>query len=112
MSIYYAIKYTISRNENGNGDETEQGKNKAAAAAILRRLDPIDDDEAPETDDGRDRRLRKEDMVLNQWEQAVALDIVAPDDIPVTFEGKMHAISSPLFSDTDQSLLLRYWRTW
>lgn len=68
---------------------------KAAAAAILRRLDSVDNDEGAQTEDGRNRRPRKEDIVLNQWEQAVAMDIVAPDDIPVTFEGGVHAISNP-----------------
>ena len=60
---------------------------KAAAAAILRRLDSVDNDEEAQSEDRRNRRPRKEDIVLNQWEQAVAMDIVAPEDIPVTFEG-------------------------
>lgn len=74
--------------------EKEQGKMKAAAAAILRRLDSVENDGEAQTEDRRDRRPRKEDIVLNQWEQAVAMDIVAPDDIPVTFEGSVNGISS------------------
>lgn len=93
VSLYYAVKYTLSRIENDG--EREQGKNKAAAAAILRRLDPVGNDEEAKPDDGRNRRPRKEDILLNRWEQAVALDIVAPDDIPVTFEGGVHATLSP-----------------
>lgn len=89
VSLYYAIKYTLSRIENDG--ERDQGKNKAAAAAILRRLDPVENDEEAKPGDGRNRRPRNEDITLNQWEQAVALDIVAPDDIPVTFEGGVHA---------------------
>ena len=104
MSIYYAVKYALSRVESDG--EKEQGKIKAAAAAILRRLDSIDNDEEAQKDDGRNRRPRKEDIVLNQWEQAVAMDIVAPDDIPVTFEGGVHGISIPRSSDTDLYLFL------
>lgn len=85
VSIYYAVKYALSRVESDG--EKEQGKKKAAAAAVLRRLDSVDNDEEAQTEDGRNRRPRKENLVLNQWEQAVAMDIVAPDDIPVTFEG-------------------------
>lgn len=85
VSIYYAVKYALSRVESEG--EKEQGKMKAAAAAILRRLDSVDNDEEAQSEDRRNRRPRKEDIVLNQWEQAVAMDIVAPEDIPVTFEG-------------------------
>lgn len=91
VSIYYAVKYALSRVESDG--EKEQGKMKAAAAAILRRLDSADNDEEDRTEDERNRRPRKEDLVLNQWEQAVAMDIVAPDDIPVTFEGGVCRIS-------------------
>lgn len=28
-------------------------------------------------------------MVLNQYEQMIALDVVAPEDIAVTFEGEV-----------------------
>jgi ATPase family AAA domain-containing protein 1 len=70
-------------------------KKKAAAAAILRRLDPVDNNEGSKTDDGRNQRPRKQDIVLNQYEQLVAMDIVAPDDIPVTFEGCAHDILRP-----------------
>lgn len=33
------------------------------------------------------RGVRKEDLVLNQYESQVALEVVAPEDIPVGFEG-------------------------
>ena len=65
-----------------------EGKNqesrKLAAAAILRRLDPKDKDGESS---GNSRRPRKEDVVLSQYEQMIAMDVVAPEDIPVTFEG-------------------------
>lgn len=45
-------------------------------------------DEPRSSDDESDhaqRRPRKEDLVLSPYEQKIALDVVAPDDIPVTF---------------------------
>ena len=64
----------------------EQTSRKLAAAAILRRLDPQEKD--GDTNE-KGRRPRKEDLVLTQYEQMIAMDVVAPDDIPVTFEGRL-----------------------
>lgn len=32
--------------------------------------------------------IRKEEFVLNQYEQTIASEVVAPEDIAVSFEGK------------------------
>lgn len=37
------------------------------------------------------KRLRKEDLALNQYEQAIAMEVVAPEDIPVSFEGTLRS---------------------
>ncbi|KAL9015301.1 MAG: hypothetical protein Q9173_000099 [Seirophora scorigena] len=68
------------------GPDQEQTNRKAAAAAILRKLDQRPSEDDLHTDTGSIRRSRKEDLVLNQYEQMIAMDVVAPDDIPVTFE--------------------------
>ncbi|KAI4118425.1 MAG: hypothetical protein LQ345_001538 [Seirophora villosa] len=68
------------------GPDQEQTNRKAAAAAILRKLDQRPSENDLHTDTGSSRRSRKEDLVLNQYEQMIAMDVVAPDDIPVTFE--------------------------
>ena len=34
------------------------------------------------------RRPRKEDLVLNQYEQTIASEVIAPEDIAVRFDGK------------------------
>lgn len=62
----------------------EQANRKIAAAAILRRLD-LQDRDGESNEKGR--RPRKEDLVLTQYEQMIAMDVVAPEDIPVSFEG-------------------------
>lgn len=61
------------------------------AAANLRRLDRLQDEgdtvnTADNEDTTRQRGSRKEDLVLNQYESQIALEVVAPEDIPVGFE--------------------------
>lgn len=77
------VRYTLNRLDLEN--DKESLARKAAAAAVLRRLDPHEAETNGE--DGRQRRSRKEDLVLNQYEQMVAMDVIAPEDIPVAFEG-------------------------
>lgn len=84
VSIYYILRYAFSRLES-EGDK-EQAARMSAAAAVLRRLDPKSEDEDTKGDDRKSRRPRKEALVLNQYENMIALDVVAPEDIAVTFE--------------------------
>ena len=84
-SFYYLVRYALNRLDLEN--DKEQATRRNAAAAILRRLDPQDQDEKGNDDGRRKRRSRKEDLVLNQYEQMVAMDVVAPEDIPVAFDG-------------------------
>lgn len=74
----------MSRIESAGDKEEIRSKN--AAAAVLRRLDTTKHDEESRSDEGRNRR-RKEDLVLNEYERVVALGVIAPEDIPVKFEG-------------------------
>ncbi|KAK3176879.1 hypothetical protein OEA41_008205 [Lepraria neglecta] len=83
-SFYYLVRYALNRLDLEN--DKEQATRRSAAAAILRRLDPQETDEKNPGDGRRKRRSRKEDLVLNQYEQMVAMDVVAPEDIPVAFD--------------------------
>ena len=75
------MNHFLSRLDTEGKEQTSQ---KLAAAAILRRLDPqVIDGESNE----KNRRPRKEDLVLTRYEQMIAMDVVAPEDIPVSFEG-------------------------
>lgn len=67
-------------------EEKEQASRKNAAAAVLRKLDRNHDEDAPDAG-GKSRRVRKEDIQLTQYEQMIAMDVVAPEDIPVAFDG-------------------------
>ncbi|KAI4286430.1 MAG: hypothetical protein L6R35_004317 [Caloplaca aegaea] len=82
-SFLFLLRYGLSYI---HAPDQEQVKRKAAAAAILRKLDQRSSEDDHHTDSRKSRRSRKEDLALNQYEQMIAMDVVAPDDIPVTFE--------------------------
>lgn len=91
MSVFYLVRYALSRLE---VEDKDQATRKSAAAAVLRRLDLRNADEDTKSENDGNRRSRKEDLVLNQYEQMVAMDVVAPEDIPVSFEGKVRYFGS------------------
>ena len=111
-SMYYIFRYALlSRLES---EDKEQVAQRSAAAAVLRRLDkPEEEEEETNTaQNGRPRRPRKEDMVLNHYEQMIAMDVVAPEDIPVSFEGMACLfLQSACMPWADETLLCRYWRS-
>jgi len=75
-------------------EQHEQAQIKAAAN--LRRLNLHNDESSSDSNqegDGRKRASRgprKEDLVLNQYENQIAMEVVAPEDIPVGFEGRIY----------------------
>ena len=86
------MRYGLSRFDL---EPEDQRRRKAAAAAVLQRIDKRErEKEIAGVDDGsaeydeRFRRPRKEDLVLNQYEQTIATEVVAPDDIAVKFNGR------------------------
>jgi ATPase family AAA domain-containing protein 1 len=86
-SAYFLIRYLLSRVDlDPEGQKKEEQRRKSAA--ILRKLDgPDSEDDSPGRSGGRrQRKQRKGDLVLNQYEQAIAMDVVAPDEIPVSFD--------------------------
>jgi len=70
-------------------EQIEQARVKAVAN--LRRLDASRDDKDSREYSGKAgnirRRPEKEDLVLDQYESQIAMEVVAPEDIPVGFEG-------------------------
>lgn len=67
-----------------NHDSKAIEESKRRAAAFLRRLDEQERRKTKSSD--VERRPRREDLELTEYESAVAMDLIAPDDIPVTFE--------------------------
>ncbi|KAL1605881.1 mitochondrial dynamin GTPase Msp1 [Nothophoma quercina] len=90
------IAYFVIRNLLARLDPDAQQKEEARAksAAATRKLDAIltskrrksygeyDSDE----DDSYNRRPRMSELQLNSYEQSIAMEVVAPEEIPVTFE--------------------------
>ncbi|KAI9799381.1 MAG: hypothetical protein M1833_004081 [Piccolia ochrophora] len=83
LSVYYIIRYVV-RNLDPEKKQKEEAKQKSVAA--LRRLESRGPQSDQSSDSGLHKRPRKEDLVLNQYEQAISMELVAPDEIPVTFQ--------------------------
>src|SRR5256884_1313791 len=81
--MYLLLRYMISKiNFDPDAEQKEQARLKSAA--ILRRLD---EPQNITTETHKEhKRPTKEDLVLTQYQQAIAQDLVAPEDIPVSFE--------------------------
>lgn len=92
--MYYIAKSVVASLPLGTDPEKEQHEQaRVKAAANLRRLDRLRDDldsgdEAGRRVDGS-RRPRKEDFDLDQYESQIAMEVVAPEDIPVGFDGTL-----------------------
>ena len=92
--MYYIAKSVVSSLPLANDPEKEQHEQaRVKATANLRRLDRLRDDEESDEDSGngstRGRRPRKEDFELDQYESQIAMEVVAPEDIPVGFDGAL-----------------------
>lgn len=85
-SAYFLIRYLLSRLD-FDPESQKKEEQKRKSAAILRKLDGGDESDGATSDrGGKKSRPKRGDLVLNQYEQAIAMDVVAPDDIPVSFE--------------------------
>ncbi|KAE8161965.1 P-loop containing nucleoside triphosphate hydrolase protein [Aspergillus tamarii] len=86
-SAYFLIRYLLSRLD-FDPESQKKEEQRRKSAAILRRLDGGEesDEDSPRREGKRGRRQKRGDLALNQYEQAIAMDVVAPDDIPVSFE--------------------------
>ncbi|KAG9191859.1 ATPase family AAA domain-containing protein 1 [Alternaria panax] len=97
------IAYLVIRNLLTRLDPDAQQKEeaRAKASAATRKLDAIltskrrrshgeydSDDDGDDDDDteSRPRRPRIQDLNLNTYEQTIAMEVVAPEEIPVSFE--------------------------
>lgn len=90
--MYYIAKSVVSSLPLSNDPEKEQHEQaRVKATANLQRLDRSRNDEDSDDDSGRGtgrtRRPRKEDFELDQYESQIAMEVVAPEDIPVGFDG-------------------------
>lgn len=91
MIAYFVIRNLLARLD---PDAQQKEEARAKSAAATRKLDAIltskrrksygefDSDE----DDSYNRRPRMSELQLNSYEQSIAMEVVAPEEIPVTFE--------------------------
>lgn len=96
--MYYVAKSLISNLPNQDPEKEQHEQARVKAVANLRRLDRSRDDDDSEAQSGKDdihsRRARKEDLVLDQYESQIAMEVVAPEDIPVGFDGLCQPVPS------------------
>jgi SpoVK/Ycf46/Vps4 family AAA+-type ATPase len=91
ISAYFLIKELVgpyfSKLVDPDREKHEQASRKARAnlQRIRRKRIENGDDGEDATDDSRHTN-RVEDLVLNEYENQVALEVVAPEDIPVGFD--------------------------
>jgi hypothetical protein len=93
--MWYLAQNVVASLPMGAGDpEKEQHEQaRVKAAANLRRLDRRSREDSDSEDDSTDgeprtRRPRKEHLELDPYESQIALEVVAPEDIPVGFDGR------------------------
>ncbi|KAG4433013.1 hypothetical protein IFR05_011496 [Cadophora sp. M221] len=90
-AMYYIAKSVVSSLPLATDPEKEQHEQaRVRAAANLRRLDKSRQEADSEDDSGQgtdnSRRPRKEELNLDQYESQIAMEVVAPEDIPVGFD--------------------------
>lgn len=102
LIAYFVIRNLLARLD-PDAQQKEEAKRKASAAnrklgAILsnKARDAYDSD----SDDEQDRRRRGdrpriEDLNLSAYEQTIAMEVVAPEEIPVSFDGTMSLLRLP-----------------
>jgi len=79
----------MSRRDIGSDPEAmHQEEIRRKSKANLRRLDGRPESENASEDTGF-RRPRKEELQLNQYEQVISTELIAPEDIAITFDGKL-----------------------
>jgi hypothetical protein len=104
LIAYFVIRNLLARLD-PEASQKEEARAKASAAnrklgAILsgkRRNSSAGEYDSDEEHDSRSRRPRIQELNLNTYEQTIAMEVVAPEEIPVTFEGMLRA------EETDRS---------
>lgn len=71
-------------------EKHEQARIKAKAnLSRLRKPREYDEADSDDSENGDRKGPRIEDLVLNEYENMVAMEVVAPEDIPVGFDGEL-----------------------
>ncbi len=93
LLAYFVLRNILGRLESdGHLKDIEDAKKKARDAkrhlgGILATSEARSHDEEEDDVEDQHRHARREDLELTPYEQTIAMEVVAPGDIPVTFEG-------------------------
>ena len=91
VGVLLATRQIISRLD-PDASAKQEAKQKAIAATARissffdEQQDEDDDDDDEKTSKASTRKIKPEDLNLNQYEQAIAMEVIAPSEIPVTFD--------------------------
>lgn len=90
---YYLARSILSRLDPDAGAKAEAEQKRIAASTRLQNIfngnnREVDDDDwdDEEREPKFEERMRPQDLVLSQYEQTIAMEVVSPDEIPVTFD--------------------------
>ncbi|EME43763.1 hypothetical protein DOTSEDRAFT_94211, partial [Dothistroma septosporum NZE10] len=94
LVAWYAAQHLIRQLDPDRAQKAEADSKKLAATQRLQNIfsnhdrDREDDyeDAFDDEDNGRDRGPRKEELTLTTYEQTIAMEVVQPTEIPVTFD--------------------------
>ncbi|KAF2091639.1 AAA-domain-containing protein [Saccharata proteae CBS 121410] len=85
--MYFVLRELMSRLD-PEAAQKEEARQKSIAAnrKLGRILNRPEEEEEEEEAHGIQRRIRQEDLILTPYEQTIAMEVVAPEEIPVAFE--------------------------
>ncbi|KAI9844828.1 MAG: hypothetical protein M1837_005246 [Sclerophora amabilis] len=86
ISAYYAFQWFLSRLDRLDPEANDKREAQKRSAAILRRLDRDALPNEMHLENAESKRPRKEDLELSRYEHTIATEVVAPEDIPVSFD--------------------------
>lgn len=85
--MYFVVRNLLSRLDPDAANKEEARQKSIAANRKLKGiLARQDDDEDDEEQDTIRQRLHRDELVLTPYEQSIAMEVVAPEEIPVTFD--------------------------
>jgi SpoVK/Ycf46/Vps4 family AAA+-type ATPase len=90
---FYFARSILSRLDPDAGAKAEAQQKALAASTRLKNIfgsnERQEDDDDWDEEEGSpksDERTKPQDLVLSQYEQTIAMEVVSPDEIPVTFD--------------------------
>lgn len=86
--MYFVVRNLLSKLDPDATSKEEARQKSIAANRKLKGILARQEDEEDEEQDSIRQRLHRDELVLTPYEQSIAMEVVAPEEIPVSFEGK------------------------